>query len=1053
MAYTVNTSAAALNRAFNNANATPTAFAATAAALTADQIAAANTFDDASLTDLALSTKVLTNMGILPSTVAEVVALEAALADYFAGPGKGNRGFVVLQLAQIVSDLTASTVYGASATAWNAEVAASEADSVPGTFALTTATTDNLVGSSAVDIFTALNTALASANTLNATDKISGGAGNDTLQISQGTTWSGFTSGSVTNVEVIELTNTTADVDRDFNAAGITGSTTYTLNAATGNYANVTNIGTGLTTVNVNGTKSATAKSLSLSFASGSAEATSTTNAVALNLSSVGTTASVTIDLDQIETVNITSTGTNLVTVGGDDAKAITVAGAGAITVGNVSSATTSFDASAATGAVTVTTTNAAASALKTVKTSSGSATGTITANAQDLVANATIAAGTGTADKLNLSSTATAAVEYNMTGIETLVLGTVSTGDLTISAAKTTGLQTVTLASTTARAVEFVNMGANAYTFTNTGAVAGSSSVISDNTGATTITYAAGSTNDKTAADVPTVDYTVASSTGALTVAVGAYVNGNAADVTAAKASSVVLTVASGKTSAGTELTTWDSTITAEKATSVSVDSSGILGGTIAAVKATSATVTNTTSGGTLVLNVPVAKSLNVTTGATLDFTSSTISALETLTVAANGGTTTIPAVPKAASVTLSGTGTTSKVVLGALGDTGQDYSMSLTASGLKSDLTVGAMQVAAGYDTTINVAGVTGDVDLSTVNATGTRGKNVTISANGVGLTFDVSNIFGTGDVTVNAAGTGGAATIGNLYGDNVSVDVRGSGTGSSVGTTIEAKTSLSLNLHELATGATYNVAAATGSKNLAITVNGGINADVVNVTGVSGQTGITLTGNLGANTDTASVTSIISTSAQTISLANLTSYATASILGGSGADTITGGAGVDTITGGAGADTLAGGTGSDVFIFRGEHSNVNAFDTITDFEAGDQLVSADVTTIMSDLAIAGTTTTPAVDGFGVVSFAGITSATAYDTFAEKVSLIDALVGLADGETVFFSDAGSNFAFISSDNVPNDVVVKLVGTFVLPTAAVAAAPSGGTGITGFAA
>jgi len=958
---------------------------------------------------------------------------------------------VVLQLAEILSGFAATDVfYGAAATAWNAEVAASVADATSTTVALTTATTDNVVGSSADDIFTALNTALATANTLNATDKIAGGAGNDVLKISQGTTWGGFTSGSVTGVEAIELTNTTTDVDRTFDATGITGTNTYTLNAATGNYTAVSNIGTGLTTVNVNGTKSATAKSIDLSFASGAAEATSTTNAVELNLSTVGTTASVTIDLDKIETVNITSTGTNLVTVGGNDAKAITVAGDGKITVGNVSSATTSFDASAATGAVTVTTTNAGASALKTVKTSSGSATGTITANAQDLVANATIAAGTGTSDKLNLSSTAAAAVEYNMTGIETLALGTVSTGDLTISAAKTTGLTTVTLASTTARAVEFVNMGANAYTFTNTGAVAGSAGVTSDHTGATTITYAAGATNDATAADVPTVDYIVASSTGALTVAVGAYVNGNAADVTAAKASSVVLTVASGKSAAGTELTVWDSTITAEKATAVSVDSSATLGGTIAAVKATSATVTNTTTAGTLVLNVPVAKTLAVTTGAALDFTSSVISALETLTVAANGGTTTVGAVAKASSVTLSGTGSTSKVSLGALGGTGQDYSMSLTATGLKNDLVVGAIQVAAGYDTTINVAGVTGDVDLSTVNATGTRGKNVTIEANGVGLTFDVADVFGTGNVTVNAAGTGSTATIGNLYGDNVSVDVRGSGTGSTVGGTIEAKTSLALNLHELATGATYAVSAASGSKNLAITVNGGINVDVVNVTGASGQTGITMSGNLGAGADTVSVTSTASSSAQTISLANLTSYTSSTILGGSGADTITGGAGVDTITGGAGADTLAGGTGKDIFIFKSGNSTVDSFDTITDFESGDQLVSEDVTTIMSNAEIAGTTTTPAVNAYGVVSFAGITTAASYDTFAEKVILIDALTGLADGETVFFAHDGSNFAFISSD-VTYDVVVKLVGSFTLPVAAVAAAAS--TGITGFAA
>jgi len=1070
MAYTVNTSAAALNRAFNNANATPTAFAATAAALTADQIAAANTFDDGSLSDLALSTKVLTNMGILPSTVAEVVALEAALADYFAGPGKGNRGFVVLQLAEILSGFAATDVfYGAAAAAWNAEVAASVADSVPQTTAFTTSTTDNITGSSADDIFSAISSALSASKTLNATDKLAGGAGNDTLNVEVQTNWAGFTTGSVTGVENLSLTNSSSN-DRTFDATGITGVTTLTVNAAGGNIS-VSNLPTGLKTVSYSNLNTdLAAASVTVEQIAGAAElaSTATTDALTVNLTDVGTVETVTLNFNEFETLNIVSSGTkNIVTVGLDDAKTINVSGAGKTTISDVSSATTKVDASAATGTVAVTLTSA--TAVTSVKT--GSAADTITADVADLVANATIDGGAG-ADKLTINVAGTgAAYEYKMTGVETLALGNI-TSATTFSGGATTGLEKVTIkggtSSHTNAAVTLVNMGTGALTFEASASTDNDGSVSSDHTGATTINYVASAAVIAAAssASAPAGEITVDSSAGALTVNVGAYVNTDTANISAAKATSVTLNVSSGKNAVGDELSSWDSTITAAVAKTIIVDAAGDLGGTIDAVKATSLTITNGANDASLLFDSSAATALTdltLTTAEDFTFSTSDFDKVQNVTIAANKDTTIVPALPDAATLTLSGTGSASKVDLSTLGDTSHDYSISLTATGLKGGLDVGNVQVSAGYDVSLNVAGVggsSGAVVFGDINATGTRGDDVTINAAGVAGAFTVGAIYATGDVSVDASNVVGTAQVGDVYGDKITVSVRGSGSSSVIGQNYNAISSATLSTGELAASRAYTVTGKTSySTDLAVSLTGGLNVETLNVVGSDVQETVTVTGNLGAGDDILSVNTTASGEDVTVNVSGLSSYKSSTITTGGGDDTITGGAGADTIVAGAGADTMTGGAGTDVFRFEASDSSYLAYDTIVDLTSADRVVFGGADVALA--AVVNSGTNARINAKGVVSFAEL-SASAYDTFAEKCELIDDVVAVA-GEVAFFAHGSDTYMFIETATAAgagtgtNDIVVKLTGV-ILPTSAttISTGTSGdatATGIYGFGA
>lgn len=1063
MAATVQTQVAFLNRAIKGADATAADFATQVAALTANQMSGADAFDIPTLSDAALAKLVLTNMGLLPTTVAGIAALEPALTDYFATAGKGHRGFVVMQLSQILSDLANDItsangiIYNAAGKAWNTTVAASVATSAPGTYALTTSTTDNLKGGLADDIFTSITSALASANTLNATDKIDGGAGNDTLKVDIGTNFAGFTTGSVTNVETLSLNNV-SNSDRTFDATGVTGVTTLTVDATNGSVSSVANLGTGVKTINLtNQTGSTTggnSAAFATSFATGSAEIAGTSDSVALNLNNVGGTATagkgtVTLNLGSFENVNIASTGANVISLANTAGiKAVTVTGAGSLNLTAIPAGATltTFDASAATGAVTAVLSAATGQVLKTIATGSGA--DAVTIEAKDVVANATISGGAGT-DTLTIGdSTGVTAVEYNLSGFETVAFS--GSGNLLFSGTKTTDVTTVSsnkTATVTTGDVTLVNMGAGNLTVQSKGAAANNLST--DGTGSATVNYSATvAASTTSSSDANSATFT-ADSASTLTVGVGAYVAQSGA-ISAAKATSVALTVASGKDVGGTERTSFGSTITAAKATSFTVTADGTLAAaaTINAAIATSGTVTNGTSAGTLALTTPKLTSLNVTTGSglTLNPAGTDLSGLQSLTLAANAGTTALGALGKISSLTLSGTGAVtgnlSTITTGNLGGA-NDYSLSLTATGLKGGLTVGTLNVNPGYDVSINTSGMTGDFTDTSIGAT-TVGRNVTITAAGSTGALTTGNVSGTGAVSIDATGTK-SATIGTVTGDSVTVYESGTTNASSVGT-ITAKSAVDLKLYELQAN-TQTINANTGATGLTVKLAGGVLADNITISnnGVTTLKTVTVTGNLGASTDSLTLNTATGASGQTLDISGLVSYDSATITAGSGADTIVGGAGDDTIRGGAGADTMTGGAGNNKFVFAQGDSPYFAFDTITDLKATDTVLydGANVTKAAQNVAADATHAT--ISTAGIATFEN-TAAANKDTLAKVVALIDASV-TTEGGMALFAFGGDTYGFIDTGANTNDIVIKLVG---VSTTTVALA-AGATGLTGF--
>jgi hypothetical protein len=917
---------------------------------------------------------------------------------------------------------------------------------------------------------------------LSATDKINGGAGNDTLNLTLSKANTAFTTGSVTAVETVVINNTT-EQPITLDASKFTGVTTYTVNGDTAT-SSLSNVETGLTTLNLNkfATKggAASATTFSLTYGSGAAEVTGTADSLAVNLSSVGSSSTKTsaLTIDSIETVNVALTGTNYASLAGNAIKKIVVTGSGSNTkFGSVPTTVTSFDASAATGKIGVDLSTTTATL---TKVALGSGDDTVTYAEQDGSAIATLTGGAG-ADTLTLNSDG-GTVEFTMTGFETLALGTVSSA-LTLSGAKSTDVSALSSTSTVTAAVSLLNMGSGSLAVTGTGATDEAGDISSDHTGATTLTYAADAGTASTTADAPAADYTFTKSTGTLTVTNAAYVANASSTIKSDASTAVVLNIESGLDTAGTtEKTIFNSSIQADKSKTLNINATGQLGtsGTPAQVRGdalTTATVVNGASAGYLTFTTGSTankvSALDITTGAAFTLTAGSTSAaagsattmdkVETLTVAANKGLTTLAdALAKVNVVTLSGSGTTtgvlSQINIGNLG-AANSADLTLTATGLKGGLSSNSgntagptIDVGLGFDINVNVDGTTGTVFLGNVGSLANNSPDdVSITAKKATGAFTVGNVTGSGVVSVVASGSTSASTIGNVSGDVVTVDVSSTGAGSNVGS-ITAKTSAKA-VYSSIEQTVETIAASSTSTALAVDVTTGILGDTMTITGGAAQTSITVTGDLGSSTDDVQLTSNTTTaSAQTISLAGLANYETSTITTGAKKDTIVGGVGADTIYGRGGQDTLTGGAGKDSFRFDNGDSSYLTPDTITDLGATDEVWYGAGTVALSAAVTAVAGSKAKIDDYGVATFNSETTAPA--TFSAAATLVEASVFGASGtagKAALFSYAGDTYMFVSDGTTglaATDVVIKLTGV-ALPNAALVDGNSG-TGLSG---
>ena len=925
---------------------------------------------------------------------------------------------------------------------------------------------DTIPGTAGDDIIAGVVSSLSADRTLNPEDSIDGAEGNDTLNVSMQGNFTGFTTGSMVNVENVVLTNEDS-LAHSFSAKGIDGVNTWTLNDK-GAAVNLTDLSSAGVTVNVQGLAQG---STSIGFTADAVKGDN--DALTLGLNKVGTaedgnTAAkyVSVTANGIENLAVNVTDDSYVDLRQAGSKTVTVSGAGDLDVNHVAATLTSFDASASNGDVTA---DLSGATLSTVKGGSGDDAITVT----NLAANAVIEGGAGN-DSLILKDFS-GTLQPTMSGFENV---TAVGGTLTISGKNVSDFNSLTVEKSAA--VKLSNVDAPAFTVNASGDTGGSVT-LSD---ATAFTYnTVSSKTDKTANTI-TTSVTASKATSA-TVNVGEYTKVSG-PLDFAAASDVTVNVASGLGSDGkTEMTSFSATVNANKAQNLTVNADGELGISSFNVNAATSVLVDAAKGSTGAVDIQAGKAtdVSITAGADMDINGSVLGAAQNVTLVQNKGALDGNSVNLAAvnRLTLSGADNTSAVSLGQLGSPTQEYGITVDASGLKAGLTLGNTDAGSG-DVTLNLAEVTGTATVGTVG-----GNNVTVHAAQLGTTA-LGDITAVGNVSIDAMGVlGGSATVSavtvgdiaasNPAGNQTTISVQFDGNSDMTFGSLEANTvnlDASGYLGDIVATHTNEVDAIIGaitadtavikgseigentfdSTNAIIantlTYTGGLEIDKVSLTGKSGTdmnvrldtgagddvvtltattttTKITVTGDMGGdNGDEITVTG--STDAININLSGLTGYSKSTITGvADKADTLTGGSGNDKIAAGNGTvtdiamgDILTGGAGNDTFILdkvaaAGDTVGITA--TITDFGNGDDLIQ----------------------GFGPGAGGAFAALDSAATLADLWTAIKAdttnitnstkiVAGMVDSDTYVFSVTVT----AAGSNVTTDSIVKLTGVDV---------------------